>query len=93
VIDCVREVTGREIPVQIEAPRPGDPTRLIADPAKAKAVLGWEPAMSDLRSIVRSAWNGGFDSHLLKNNLFLAGCNPCQTQRTHRIDSIGPSAK
>jgi len=56
VIDCVREVTGREIPVQIEAPRPGDPTRLIADPAKAKAVLGWEPAMSDLRSIVRSAW-------------------------------------
>jgi len=56
VIDCVREVTGREIPVRIESPRPGDPSRLIADPAKAKAVLGWEPVVSDLRSIVRSAW-------------------------------------
>jgi UDP-glucose 4-epimerase len=56
VIDCVREVTGREIPVRIESPRPGDPSRLIADPTKAKAVLGWEPVVSDLRSIVRSAW-------------------------------------
>jgi UDP-glucose 4-epimerase len=56
VIECVREVTGREIPVRIESPRPGDPSRLIADPAKAKAVLGWEPAVSDLRSIVCSAW-------------------------------------
>jgi UDP-glucose 4-epimerase len=57
VIECVREVTGREIPVRIESPRPGDPSRLIADPAKAKAVLGWEPTVSDLRSIVRSAWD------------------------------------
>jgi len=29
---------------------------LIADPSRAKALLGWEPAESDLRSIVRSAW-------------------------------------
>jgi UDP-glucose 4-epimerase len=42
--------------VHIESPRPGDPSRLIADPTKAKAVLGWEPVVSDLRSIVRSAW-------------------------------------
>jgi UDP-glucose 4-epimerase len=56
VIDCVREVTGREIPLRIEPPRAGDPARLIADPSKAKALLGWEPAASDLRSIVRSAW-------------------------------------
>jgi UDP-glucose 4-epimerase len=56
VIDCVREVTGREIPVEIESPRRGDPTRLIADPTRAKAVLGWEPVVSDLGSMVRSAW-------------------------------------
>jgi UDP-glucose 4-epimerase len=56
VIQCAREVTGREIPVQMEPPRPGDPARLIADPSRAKAVLGWEPKMSDLPSIVRSAW-------------------------------------
>jgi UDP-glucose 4-epimerase len=56
VIECVREITGRDIPLQIESPRPGDPARLIADPSRAKAVLGWEPAVSDLRSIVGSAW-------------------------------------
>jgi UDP-glucose 4-epimerase len=56
VIECVREITGREIPVQMESPRAGDPARLIADPTKAKAMLGWEPAASDLHSIVQSAW-------------------------------------
>jgi UDP-glucose 4-epimerase len=57
VIECAREITGRDIPVRIESPRAGDPIRLIADPSKAKALLGWEPAMSDLRAIVRSAWD------------------------------------
>jgi UDP-glucose 4-epimerase len=56
-IECAREVTGREIPMCLEPPRAGDPVRLIADPSKAKSVLGWEPMMSDLQSIIRSAWN------------------------------------
>jgi UDP-glucose 4-epimerase len=57
VIQCVREVTGKDVPVKIEPPRAGDPARLIADPSRAKSVLGWEPAVSDLQSIVRSAWD------------------------------------
>ena len=57
VIECVREVTGRDIPLSIEPPRAGDPARLIADPSRAKQVLGWAPATSSLRSIVRSAWD------------------------------------
>lgn len=56
VIGSVRDVTGCEIPVRTEPPRPGDPSRLIADPARAKTILGWEPANSDLDSIIRSAW-------------------------------------
>jgi UDP-glucose 4-epimerase len=56
VIACAREVTGREIPLQVESPRPGDPARLIADPTRARALLHWAPAVSDLRSIIRSAW-------------------------------------
>jgi UDP-glucose 4-epimerase len=57
VIDCAREITGREIPVLIEPPRAGDSARLVADPSRAKALLSWEPSASDLRSIVRSAWD------------------------------------
>jgi UDP-glucose 4-epimerase len=56
VIETVRKVTGREIPVQVEPRREGDSVRLIADPTRAKSVLGWQPAVSDLESIVRSAW-------------------------------------
>jgi UDP-glucose 4-epimerase len=60
VIQCAREITGKEIPVQMGPPRPGDPARLVADPSRAKAVLGWEPRTSDLPSIVRSAWQWRF---------------------------------
>lgn len=64
VIDCAREITGREIPVLIEPPRAGDSARLVADPSRAKALLSWEPSASDLRSIIRSAW----DWRLLRPN-------------------------
>jgi UDP-glucose 4-epimerase len=56
VIECAREVTGRDIAARIEPPRAGDPARLIADPSKAKSVLRWQPNTSDLPSIIRSAW-------------------------------------
>jgi len=56
VIETARRVTGRSIRVRIEAPRPGDPPRLVANPSRAKSVLGWSPTMSDLTSIIRSAW-------------------------------------
>jgi UDP-glucose 4-epimerase len=56
VIECARKITGLEIPLQIEPPRAGDPVKLIADPSKAKGMLRWEPAISDLHSIIRSAW-------------------------------------
>ena len=57
VIECAREITARNIAARIESPRPGDPARLIADPSRAKAALGWQPSASDLRTIVRSAWD------------------------------------
>jgi UDP-glucose 4-epimerase len=56
VIESARQVTGRDIRIRIEQPRAGDPPRLVADPAKAKAVLGWVPGKSDLHSIIDSAW-------------------------------------
>jgi UDP-glucose 4-epimerase len=56
VIECARQVTGRPIPMRIEAPRPGDPARLVADATRAQSVLGWKPVTSDLPSILRSQW-------------------------------------
>jgi len=56
VIETARRVTGGEIRIRKEARRAGDPARLVADAAKARSVLGWAPAMSDLSSIIRSAW-------------------------------------
>jgi UDP-glucose 4-epimerase len=57
VIDCAAEITGREIPVKIEARRSGDPATLVADATRAKQELGWVPRSSALETIIESAWN------------------------------------
>ncbi len=57
VIRLCEEVTG--LPIRaVEGPRrPGDPPRLVASAAKAKAELGWQPRYPDLRETIRTAWN------------------------------------
>ncbi len=56
VINAARDVTGREIPIEIEGRRPGDPSHLVADSSKARSVLGWQPQHADLATIISSAW-------------------------------------
>jgi UDP-glucose-4-epimerase GalE len=56
VIEAARRVTGRPIAVRSEARRPGDPARLVASSARARAELGWSPAASDLGTILETAW-------------------------------------
>lgn len=56
VIETARKVTGRAIRTRIGPRREGDPVKLVADAKKARAVLGWEPTMSDLATILRSQW-------------------------------------
>lgn len=56
VIETTRKVTGAAIPIRKEARRPGDPAKLVADARKARAVLGWTPAKSDLASIIQGQW-------------------------------------
>ncbi len=56
VIETARQVTGRPITIKIEPRRAGDPSRLVADAAKARTVLGWQPAYPDLVSIIRTDW-------------------------------------
>jgi UDP-glucose 4-epimerase len=57
VIDMAREITGRPIPAEVVARRPGDPAVLVASSHKIRRELGWEPKHSDLRNIIESAWN------------------------------------
>jgi len=57
VIEAARRVTGRDIKSLFSARRAGDPASLVADAAKARRVLGWQPARADIEGIVRDAWN------------------------------------
>lgn len=56
VLETVREVTGKNIPVRIGPRRAGDPPVLIASSDRIKRELGWKPQFQDLRVIIESAW-------------------------------------
>lgn len=56
VISAVEDVTGKRVPHVMVARRPGDPPRLVANPAKAQALLQWK-ATRGLREVVETAWN------------------------------------
>ncbi|GJF32828.1 UDP-glucose 4-epimerase GalE [Kitasatospora sp. NE20-6] len=56
VIESVKRVTGREIPVVTAERRPGDPASLVASAARAHEVLGWRPRRPELDDIVADAW-------------------------------------
>ena len=56
IIDIVERVTGRAVLVETMARRTGDSPALVADPAKARALLGWTPRRSGLNEIVTTAW-------------------------------------
>jgi UDP-glucose 4-epimerase len=56
VVEVAREVTGHPIPV-VESPRrAGDPAVLIASSEKIRHELGWQPKFSNLKAIMKSAW-------------------------------------
>ena len=56
VIEKARQITSRPIEVKVEPPRPGDPSRLVANARKAQSLLGWQPKYPELEAIVRTAW-------------------------------------
>jgi UDP-glucose 4-epimerase len=57
VIETAKQVTQKPIPMTIEPPRPGDPSRLVADASYANTLLGWRPRHSDLTEIIQSDWD------------------------------------
>ncbi len=56
VIKSVQRVLGKDVPHVFAPRRAGDPSRLVASSARARASLGWNPVHSDLDTIVATAW-------------------------------------
>jgi UDP-arabinose 4-epimerase len=55
VLEAVAAAVGSPVPLRYAPRREGDPAELIADPARAQAVLGWNPRLSHLDTIVSTA--------------------------------------
>ena len=56
VIAAAKKVTGIDFKVEETGRREGDPSILIADNAKIKQKLGWQPKYDDLEYIIKTAW-------------------------------------
>lgn len=57
IIRAFEKVTGIAVPHTLGARRAGDPAMLVAGNEKAKRLLGWEPAKSDLETILTDAYH------------------------------------
>lgn len=55
VIGAVERVSQRKVPFQVSARRPGDPAVLVASSERARQELGWQPRLTDVDDIVRTA--------------------------------------
>lgn len=56
IVEAARRITGREIPADVVARRPGDPAGLVASSGRARELLGWTARESDLDSLVATSW-------------------------------------
>jgi UDP-glucose 4-epimerase len=55
VIDAVKRVSGVDFRVDVAPPRPGDPAQVVAAADRARTLLGWQPRLDDLSTIVAHA--------------------------------------
>jgi len=55
LVDTAEVVLGRKVPVRFGSRRPGDPASLMADPTRARQLIGFQTPHSGLREIVESA--------------------------------------
>ena len=56
VVRCVKEVSGVDFPVTVAPRRAGDPPALVADNARIRERLAWQPQHDDLATICRTAY-------------------------------------
>jgi UDP-glucose 4-epimerase len=56
LISEIENVSGWQLAVEYTSRRAGDSPELVADNARAKAILDWSPKY-DFRAIIQTAWN------------------------------------
>lgn len=56
VIEKAKTITAKKIKVVHTGRRPGDPPVLVASNQKAVRELGWQPELSNLHDIIKTAW-------------------------------------
>jgi UDP-arabinose 4-epimerase len=54
-VAAVEAAVGRPVPIRNAPRREGDPAELVADPRRAREILGWQPRWSSIESIVQTA--------------------------------------
>ncbi len=63
VLDTIAAETGVRLKAVTASRRQGDPPVLVADATLAKTELGFTPSLSDLKSIVKTAWGWHSRAH------------------------------
>jgi UDP-glucose 4-epimerase len=73
VIDAVKRVSGCNFMVTHSARRPGDPAVIVADNARIRFQLGWEPRFDRLDTIVDHALSWERRLQGMRNDLKVQG--------------------
>jgi len=66
VIAAAEKASGRIVNYQIVPRRAGDPAEVVANPSKAKELLGWEAKHSDLKTLVDTTWKAYLANGVVK---------------------------
>ena len=54
ILDAAKKVSGMDLPVILSDRRPGDPAVVLASAEKAEQLLEWNPAFSDVETILKT---------------------------------------
>ncbi|EAH8543278.1 UDP-glucose 4-epimerase GalE [Campylobacter coli] len=57
IISIAEVISNKKCPINYTSRRTGDPARLYADNKKAKEILSWEAKYTDIKDIIKSAWD------------------------------------
>lgn len=69
VLEAIAVETGEILRTPTGMRREGDPAELVADASLGRRELGWNPRLSDLNTIVRTAWAWHRRAHPRRNSL------------------------